>query len=232
MLYFLTGQYFGRNSNLKERVLKRVIHKRLKELAIMKLSGKFEWTDYRDFQYLHMAPLGAAKIIRNIVYGLAGLAFLASLYLYAAGWLDLFIVLLLVVTAMIVGLLQFVLVPWRARKIYNQQKELSMPFEMEIREDGLSASNELSSSRRPWNNFLKWKENRDMFLLYHSDVMATIIPKRFLKPEQLEAIKRHLRENNVPVDRGLRQMLIYPVFLVLVGALLFVLFALIQVALL
>jgi hypothetical protein len=44
---------------------------------------------------------------------------------------------------------------------------------------------------RPWLDYVKSKEDNQVFLLYHSDVMFEIIPKSwFRSSEQVEAFRR------------------------------------------
>jgi hypothetical protein len=102
-----------------------------------------------------------------------------------------------------IGLYRYVFLPWRVKKMFFQQKELSLPFEMEITETGLVASNEIGNSNRPWANFRKWKEDQNLLLLYHSDLLFSMIPKRvFTSPEQVETIKALLAKSNVPVAKS------------------------------
>jgi hypothetical protein len=89
-----------------------------------------------------------------------------------------------------------VFIPYRIRKIFEQQKELSEPFIIEIGEDIIKVSSASGYSERPISDFHKWKENKSLFLIYQSDVLFNIIPKRFLtNPEQEEYIREQLTQH-------------------------------------
>ena len=94
---------------------------------------------------------------------------------------------------------RYVLQPNRARKNFVKQKELSLPFELEFTEAGMNFSNDLGNSTRPWAYFTKWKENEEIMLLYQSDALVTMIPKRlFADPQQIETVQALLEKNAVP----------------------------------
>jgi hypothetical protein len=173
----------------------------------MKFTGQLKWTDYLNAQLLHMKPNKILRTINYVSFSVMGLVSIGGfyiLYLYVIGeWHSslgsiLMIFLFPVIFAIVVPLYRFVLLPKLTKKIFNQQKELHAPFEMEITEVNLVASNEFGNSIRPWKNFIKWKENEELITLYHSDVMFTIIPKRLLTdPQQLEMLKSYITKNGI-----------------------------------
>jgi hypothetical protein len=110
-----------------------------------------------------------------------------------------------------------VLLPWNARRVFFQQKESASPFEHEITETAFNSSGQYGSATRPWVNFHKWKEDKDLLMLYLSDVMFIVIPKRFCTPEQVDAIRARLVENKIPQTRP------NPVRLILLGVFFFLL---------
>ena len=173
----------------------------------MKFTGQLQWTDYLNAQLLHMKPNKTLRIINYVSFSVMGLGSLWGfyiLYLFAIGeWhssLSSFLVVFLapVTFAIVMPLYRFVFLPKLTKKIFNQQKELHAPFEMEITEVNLVASNEFGNSIRPWKNFTKWKESEELITLYHSDVLFTIIPKRLLaEPQQLEMLKSYITKNGI-----------------------------------
>jgi YcxB-like protein len=52
-------------------------------------------------------------------------------------------------------------------------------FTYRVDDSGLYVSTPLGQAHRPWANFLRYRENDDLFLLYHSDVMFELLPKRW-----------------------------------------------------
>lgn len=108
--------------------------------------------------------------------------------------------------ASLVGLLyavvlanRYLLLPWRARRIFAQQKELHEPFAMEITSEGVRTENAFVTSRRPWDFYVRWRENERLLMLYHSDARFSMIPKRLLaEPGAQEAIREWLASHRVP----------------------------------
>ncbi len=173
----------------------------------MKLTGQLQWMDYFNAQLLHMKPKGVLKIINYVSYALLGLVGILGfylLYLFAIGeWHSslasiLFVIFIPTFFLVFWLLFRYVLLPNRIKKLFAQQKELHVPFEMEIAESNIVVSNAYGNAVRPWKDFLKWKENEELIMLYHSDILFTIIPKRFLAdPQQLEFIKSLVVKNGI-----------------------------------
>ncbi len=173
----------------------------------MKLKGQLQWTDHLNAQLLHMQPAGRfGRIIPYIALVVTGLCLVGGVILSVVS--DEFPIELMIpgfIGVAVFAFYRYVLLPWRVKKIFFQQKEFGLPFEMEITDTGLIASNEIGNSNRPWTNFTKWKENKDLFLLYHSDVMFSMIPKRLLTdPEQVITLRTLLERNKVPVAKNRR----------------------------
>ncbi|MGC1376765.1 MAG: YcxB family protein [Anaerolineales bacterium] len=182
----------------------------------MNFKGQLEWTDYLDSQLLHMR---SGKSRQIALYCILAAPVCALLYLIATGQIETGLYFLPALGLPIVFLLyRYVFLPRQIKKLFTQQKELSLPFELEITETGLLTSNELGNSTRPWGNFAKWKENEKLLLLYHSDIMFSIIPKRiFSEPQQVETVKAFLQKNKVSAAKS-RHMAAYIIYIVLLLA--------------
>ncbi len=82
-----------------------------------------------------------------------------------------------------------------AKKIYKQQKTLHEAFTCSWSDDCLLVSGGSSSSKTPWHNYMRWRENDSVFLLYHSDALFQIIPKAsFASEDALLDFKKHLEK--------------------------------------
>jgi uncharacterized membrane protein YbhN (UPF0104 family) len=80
--------------------------------------------------------------------------------------------------------------PWQTRRRYAQHKALQSPFRIRVDEEGVFAENEYGQALLPWSFFLKWKEGRHLFLIYHTDGLFQMIPKRSIKSESdIEALR-------------------------------------------
>ena len=173
----------------------------------MKLTGQFQWTDYLNAQLLHLRPNKFGRIMYYVLFIIMILGVVSGfyfLYLFITGdyhtelgsILRIFII--PVLFPLVWLLFRHVLLPYQTRKIFAQQKDLQPPFEMEFTDDNLVLSYEFGNAIRPWKHFIKWKENEKLLLLYLSDMMFVMIPKRFLTdPQQLEMIKSYIVKNGI-----------------------------------
>lgn len=87
------------------------------------------------------------------------------------------------------------------RKLFEQQKSIQQSFHYRWDEVGLHVSTPLAQATRPWPHFIRRTEDTDTLLLYHSDAMFELIPKRWFEnarlPEELEALlTRHIGSPN------------------------------------
>ena len=76
-------------------------------------------------------------------------------------------------------------VPWKHKRIFRQQTSLHLPFRFSWSNEEIVSENERGSIKTKWSEIVKWKENDQLFLLYISDVMFLIFPKRAF-PDQHE----------------------------------------------
>jgi hypothetical protein len=93
----------------------------------------------------------------------------------------------------------FVTLPRTTRGIFDRQKSLQRPYEMSWDDSGMTAVGENGTNSAPWSDFLKWREHKRVFVIYMSDAMFWMVPKRcFADSAQAEAFGRLLRENIAP----------------------------------
>lgn len=89
---------------------------------------------------------------------------------------------------------RFVWAPWRSRRVYKQQRSLHESFQYRWNNQHLSCESASGSARRPWRHYTKWKEDESVFLVYHSDALFEMLPKRwFVRPEQARDFRKHLQ---------------------------------------
>jgi hypothetical protein len=187
----------------------------------MSIKGQLTKEDYAAFQKLHMKQPILVSCFFVYIYIIFFL-FLISAIL--SGFKDInnyiyFLPLALIV--IIYTILKYIILPNNWRKLFNQNKELNLPFEIELNEEELMFTNELSTSKRPWKNFIKWKDDTKLILLYHADNMATMLPKRLFTEEQINYIYSKIRNNNLPKSQIIGKKTIIIVIIVIV---LFILF--------
>jgi len=173
----------------------------------VKIKGQLQWTDYRQAQLLHSRPTGWVTIVMNVFLAFWVGTFLLGLFFSATGRLAFALMVPGIALVALFVFYRFVLMPRQIQQSFSQQEELAAPFELEITEAGLNLTNEFGQTNRPWENFTQWKENKELFLLYHADVLYTILPKRLLSnPEEIDTIRTNLRKNNIPVAENRSQV--------------------------
>lgn len=72
-----------------------------------------------------------------------------------------------------------------ARKALDQQKTLQMPYRVSWTDQGILIESEHSDTRMPWGDFRKIRQDQNLILLYESDRLYRLIPKRCFTPAQL-----------------------------------------------
>ena len=165
----------------------------------MKLKGQLQWTDYLKSQLLHMRPKWATSEAQHIVISsILIFVFFSGFFFFTTGSLIPHIseiLLIFLFTAFFFFLYRYIFLPNQAKKVFSQQKELGAPFEIEFSENEISISNEFGYSTKPWKNFIDWKEDRELLIVYHSYNLYNILPKRiFTSTQQIETIKSYLEK--------------------------------------
>ncbi|WP_295479604.1 YcxB family protein [uncultured Pseudomonas sp.] len=77
----------------------------------------------------------------------------------------------------------------RARKTFAQQKTLQKPTCLAWDEQGVVMKSDYGHARAPWTDFRKAREDERLILLYESDRLYRLIPKRCLSATQLADIQ-------------------------------------------
>lgn len=163
----------------------------------MIIRGVLEWKDYLKALRLHMQPRFWLRIAGYILL----VAFIIIFALMLLGFHDDKSDLPIAVGVSFVFLYLFawytIYIPYKARKIFKQQKSLQIPFEVVVSKEGVHVSNEIGEAKIPWDNFQKWKENKNLFLIYHSDVLFQMLPKRLFGSIEKQASFRKTLTLNI-----------------------------------
>ncbi len=143
-------------------------------------SQNIQWRDYLASQYLHLRPRPAFKragIILIVLYTVVVVWLFCELK--AGSRLGPFLATFLALWTLFYILFYFfVLLPYQARKTFNQNKFLHHQIAMRIDETGIHSKSDLGESHIPWDHIAKWKENDKLFLLYIADRQFFIFSKK------------------------------------------------------
>jgi hypothetical protein len=171
-------------------------------MEAIKLSGKYTFDDYKKANDLHaQVPLWieiASHVSINVTFLFIIIPFIVDFI--ETGDLN-FILFVGIYITVIFG------VYWYPRrqllKRFNQDVFFENPFEIEITDEYFKFSNEVFQTKQAWKDYVKWRESREMILVYPYDTGWHPIPKRLFNDEGDEKnIKRLLQENGVPLYKG------------------------------
>ena len=160
------------------------------------LTGQLAPDDYLAATNLHMRKRGWKRLAWILVWSVLGVAAfmfgLIALREPSSGLPNLSVILLIFIAYLFV---RTVYLPRRVRRIFSQQKNLQLPFESTVTDSGIDSTNANGKTHLPWSHVIRWKEGATVFIVYQSDLMFCIVPKRlFTHPEHLDAFRALLTE--------------------------------------
>lgn len=79
-----------------------------------------------------------------------------------------------------------------ARRVFNQQKDLHEPFKAVLTEEGFHYSSETGNLFLKWVDFHKYRIGKKMILVYQSDALMRMFPKRWFSDAEFEEFKKYL----------------------------------------
>jgi hypothetical protein len=161
------------------------------------ISGNFTPDDLLAAQWVHLRPrrsLAVAGIVLLVVYCVGVAMMFVAPIAPASPWVQWVMLAMLAYFPIVLG----VMIPYRTRRSFRQRKDFQRETSYRASESGVSIENENLKGIKPWSDYLKWKEGRKVFLLYLSDNMFQIVPKRFFGTESELAGFRALLEKAVP----------------------------------
>ena len=159
----------------------------------MNLTIQLTPEDYVQACNINMRPRPVLKWAGYLLLALAAFAVVISLLFAVSGGEGFFIPVFLVFMLAYFAFLFLFLVPRRVRKIFWQQKAMQIPYSYTVTDEAVMTKSEISEEKLPWNHFIKWKEGKNLFVIYHSDVMFRMVPKRcFMSPEEMTQFRQLL----------------------------------------
>jgi hypothetical protein len=79
--------------------------------------------------------------------------------------------------------------PRRVRTLFEQQRSLHEPFNYRFDHDGVHVRIETWQADRPWSYYRRWRATSGCFLIFQSDTIFEVLPKRWLSnPDILRAM--------------------------------------------
>lgn len=144
--------------------------------------------DYLGAIRLNLRPRKSLRIVGTVLLALIALVVCAALGMAAAGgqmsnrtWGGLFIL-------VYVPLWYFVIVPFQASRTYKASPLLARPTAVEISEECVRFNNGDGEARVPWEDFIRWKANKRLLLLYTAPSAYAILPLDFFTEDECEQV--------------------------------------------
>lgn len=135
---------------------------RFAPLVLLAISGLGSWTEFRD----HGLIVGLFSILPSAI--LSGL---------------------------LLGLIVLgdrVLLPRRAKRFVSQQKSIQGEISIGWDAEGVAFAAKDAQSRTAWGDYFKWLENDVVLVLFQSENLLNVLPKRVLTDEQVAEIRSRL----------------------------------------
>lgn len=192
----------------------------------MKANVQLSFEDYLAAQRLTMQPARWVTFALILLFLFAVLGAILGVVAAARGDSSL-LMMMVPAAALSVGVLlnQYVILPRRLRHLFSQQKDIRAPFEIELTPEAFQTTSATGHARRPWTDFVTWRENQNLFVLYYADNLFAIVPKRaFAEPNAVETIRGYLQAanvRNIQPSRSAMPCVVYLVVLLLIVVLLF-----------
>ena len=156
----------------------------------MEYKGQVTAKDYINAQWLHLRPRILFRYIGFVISIFIGIGLVGTVVDAIAGD-DVELIFWVIWGAFLYAGIWFLAInPVRWKKHYKQQKLLHEPFEFVFSDDRIQSRSKVGEGLLDWDVFLKWKEGKNTFLLYQSDILMHILPKRYIKTtEQIDEFR-------------------------------------------
>ncbi len=165
---------------------------------MVNLKGKFELADLKAAQDLHARTSKFARWVIIILIVVLALFIITGIVFALRNSISWTFMIYPVFILGFLALYRYWLRPYQIKRAYTQHKELSSLFEMDLTDEGYNIKNDYGSGKIPWKDFAKWKSDEKIILLYRTDNMFNMVPKRLLTDEtQAQYVIEQLKLNHV-----------------------------------
>jgi hypothetical protein len=162
---------------------------------------------YEEFSHLHMLMQGRSRGFQYAIPVTQLMMFLLTIViavlvsfdgLSIAEFMLLFLFFLMQASVVFV---QYILQPRMIRKHFLQLQNLGGSQAFRFTDEGVACKDQAKESHLPWGKYIKWLEDDVVLVLFQTDVLIHLIPKRCLTLHQAEEIRRAVREAGIPVHK-------------------------------
>ena len=155
------------------------------------MSEEYRFEGNLTFEDYHECHFALAFMRRLVIRGICliyGVGTVLYVLLSNAGmYLLLGIGIFLILYAIVISPIQFRL---RVRRIWDNYPKAHQPFSFLVAEEGLTAKDDRGNPVfTGWDNFLKYRETKSLFMIHLSPHMPLCLPKRLLASNQLDPFR-------------------------------------------
>jgi hypothetical protein len=86
--------------------------------------------------------------------------------------------------------IHFLFVPITTRRAFRNHKTLHRPCTYAWSETGLTVANVSGEWLTAWSDYLKWREDAQVFIFYQAPRLFNMLPKRVLTPQQMADLRQ------------------------------------------
>ena len=124
--------------------------------------------------------------ITGICLGVGGFVLGLVFFVYAGHWFGIFLIAL----SVFLLLVQLIVPPLAFARVYRRNSRLFGMRTVTVSDTGIVSDHQLGHTESAWNMYEKFRETRNLFLLYQSTDIIGIVPKRaFASPADLEQFR-------------------------------------------
>ncbi len=188
----------------------------------MKKQDQITKEEYLRFQYLSTRlPVFDGCLVIYTIYSIIALL----TYLYIIFFKSLFDIesipsyIAVIFVFVSFSIYQYVIIPKKWEKEYENNKAFHIPIEIEINEDAITVKNELINYHQIWKNYVSWKEDNKLILFFEEKGKVLFIPKRILTEEEKKYIYSKVGEYKIVQKKARIPPQILLIFFMVVGAL-------------
>jgi hypothetical protein len=89
--------------------------------------------------------------------------------------------------------LRYPLTAYKTDKIYAQHKGIEKEFEVQISQYNVTFSSDNGFSKHAWADFHRYKQNKHYLLLYLSDALFLMLPKKQIPQDKLNSMSEYIK---------------------------------------
>jgi len=156
------------------------------------LSGQLTYKDYRNL-ILRISYLKPVYLIFLGIIILSGVSIGQSLENSKVQLSSYYFVFVAFAVVFVTPLITLI----RIKKNYKSSKIFQGPLEYHLTNETIQVKGETLDSTQKWTHFYKIKDTKDFIMLYHAEMVATLLDKKMFSETELQEFRRFIKSLDV-----------------------------------